>query len=63
MSTMFLIVPPSLPNNPMVLAPLSFEVFNPSKILLDAPLVEIPITTSPASTSASHCLLKIPSKS
>ena len=38
-----MILPPSLPNNAIVKAPLSLDVFNPNFTLFEFPLVEIPI--------------------
>ena len=60
-STCSLIIPPLLPKRPIVFAFLSVDVTIPFLTLTEFPLVEIPKTTSPSETSASHCRLKIES--
>ena len=57
-STLFIIVPPLLPNNAIVIAPFCFAVVIPFSTFFELPLVEIPITMSPLTTKLSHCLLK-----
>ena len=53
---------PFSPVRDMIFAPNFFEVFIPSKIFFDSPLVEIAIITSPFFTNDSACLENIFSK-
>ncbi len=54
MSEYSLIIPPLLPNRAIVFASFSFDLIIPFLTLIEFPLVEIPITTSPFDTNDSH---------